>query len=76
MKAVMKREVKNYLKNPLFWAGIVVVIFGLFQMLSPYLEVKYFRTEQEVKAAKPDNIADTDMSNLRRKSSWNLPRKS
>ena len=45
MKAVMKREVKNYLKNPLFWVGIVVVIFGLFQILSPYLEVKYFRTE-------------------------------
>ena len=34
MKAVMKREVKNYLKNPLFWVGIVVVIFGLFQILS------------------------------------------
>ena len=26
MKAVMKREVKNYLKNPLFWVGIVVEI--------------------------------------------------
>lgn len=63
MKAVMKREVKNYLKNPLFWVGIVVVIFGLFQILSPYLEVKYFRTEQEVKAAKPENIADADIMN-------------
>ena len=63
MKAVMKREVKNYLKNPLFWVGIVVVIFGLFQILSPYLEVKYFRTEQEVKSAKPENIADADIMN-------------
>nr|WP_294469852.1 ABC transporter permease subunit [uncultured Sellimonas sp.] len=63
MKAVMKREVKNYLKNPLFWVGIVVVIFGLFQILSPYLEVKYFRTEQEVKAAKPENIDDADIMN-------------
>ena len=63
MKAVMKREVKNYLKNPLFWVGIVVVIFGLFQILSPYLEVKYFRTAQEVKSAKPENIADADIMN-------------
>ena len=39
------------------------MIFGLFQILSPYLEVKYFRTEQEVKAAKPENIADADIMN-------------
>lgn len=39
------------------------MIFGLFQILSPYLEVKYFRTEQEVKEAKPENIADADIMN-------------
>ena len=29
MIAIFKREVKNYLKRPLFWIGIVLVIYGV-----------------------------------------------
>ena len=33
MKAIIRREILNYLKRPLFWIALVVVIFGVFQQL-------------------------------------------
>ena len=41
MKAIIRREVINYLKRPLFWIAIVIVTFGIFQQLSPYLSIHY-----------------------------------
>ena len=38
MSAIFKREVKNYLKRPLFWIGIVLVIYGVFDATSEYLD--------------------------------------
>lgn len=37
MLAILKREIKNYLKQPLFWVGIAIVIYGVFNDVSPYL---------------------------------------
>lgn len=48
MKALIKRELKNYLKNPIFWVGLVVVVIGVYQMLSPYLKIHYFQSDQEI----------------------------
>lgn len=31
MIAVMKREIKNYLKRPLFWIEFFIVLAGVFQ---------------------------------------------
>ena len=41
MIAIFKREIKNYLKRPLFWVGILLVIYGVFNTTSPYLMTHY-----------------------------------
>lgn len=41
MIAIFKREIKNYLKRPLFWVGILLVIYGVFNTTSPYLTTHY-----------------------------------
>lgn len=62
MKAVIKRELKNYLKNPVLWIGLIVVIFMLYQMLNPYLKIHYFQSEQEMEEVQPESIDDADIS--------------
>ena len=37
MIAIFKREIMNYLKRPLFWVGVLLVIYGVFNATSPYL---------------------------------------
>ncbi len=34
MKAIIRRKILNYLKRPLFWLAIAVVIFGVFGKLN------------------------------------------
>ena len=41
MLSIMKREVKNYMKNPLFWLGIAIGVLMVFQNVSPYLSIHY-----------------------------------
>lgn len=48
MIAIFRREVKNYLKRPLFWVGMLLVIFGVFRTTSPYLTTHYFGPEEQV----------------------------
>lgn len=48
MIAIIKREFKNYLKHPLFWLGLLVVIWGMFGNLRPYLEIGYIENLPEV----------------------------
>lgn len=48
MLAILKREVKNYIKNPLFWIGIAIVIFGVFQAVAPYLDTRYLAQGEEI----------------------------
>lgn len=62
MRAVIKREIRNYLKNPVFWIGLLFILFELFQILNPYLQIHYFQSEQEVEALEPDTIADADIT--------------
>lgn len=62
MKAVIKRELKNYLKNPVLWLGLIVVILMLYQMLNPYLKIHYFQSEREMEGLHPKNIDDADIS--------------
>lgn len=61
MKVIIKRELKNYLKNPLLWLGLLFALFWLVQFLSPYLTIHYFQSEQELEALEPGNIADADI---------------
>ncbi|MSA01595.1 ABC transporter permease [Lactonifactor sp. BIOML-A3] len=62
MKAIIKRELKNYLKNPVLWVGLVFIIFQLYQTLNPYLEIRYYQSEKDIEALEPENIADADIT--------------
>ena len=55
MIAIFKREVKNYLKRPLFWIGIVLVIYGVFDATSEYLTT-YLAQGEEIVNDYPDAI--------------------
>lgn len=48
MLVILKREVKNYIKNPLFWIGIIIVIWGVFQAVNPYLATRYLAQGEEI----------------------------
>lgn len=48
MKAIIKRQIKNYLKNPVFWVGIFVVFIGVYQLLSPYLTIHYVEENEKL----------------------------
>ena len=61
MKGMIRQELKNYFKNPLYWVGILFILYGLFQILSPYLDVHYFHSKQELQQTKPESLADADI---------------
>ncbi len=48
MIAIFRREVKNYLKRPLFWIGMLLVILGVFRTTSPYLTTHCLGPEEQV----------------------------
>lgn len=48
MIAILKREIKNYLKRPLFWIGVVIVIWGVFSTAGPYLTTHYLAPGEEI----------------------------
>ena len=48
MGIIIKQEIKNYIKNPLFWIGIMIVIFGVYKTVGPYLNIHYFESDQEI----------------------------
>lgn len=55
MNAVIRRDIKNYLKNPIFWIGVLVVLISMYQILSPYLSIHYISSNE--KAAKNIKVA-------------------
>ena len=61
MKAIIRREILNYLKRPLFWIAIVVVIFGVFQQLSPYLNIHYITSEEELENDDPETVLEGEI---------------
>ena len=61
MIAIFKREVKNYLKRPLFWIGIVLVIYGVFDATSEYLTTHYLAQGEEIVNDYPDAIHSGDV---------------
>ena len=48
MWPVLKREVKNYMKNPLFWAGIAAGIWLVFQNAGPWLDIHYLAEGESI----------------------------
>lgn len=48
MRIIVKREFMNYIKNPILWIVLFVVLWGVYQEVSPYMQVHYFQSEEEV----------------------------
>lgn len=61
MKAIIKREMKNFFKNPIFWIGLVIMTAGIYQFLEPYLNLHYFKSDQEIQSIVVANRDDADV---------------
>lgn len=61
MRCIIAREIRNYLRNPYFWAGLLFVAFGLFQLLDPYLGIHYFQPGEELRVLSVENMGDADI---------------
>lgn len=62
MKAIIKRELKNYLKNPLYWIACLVMMFGIWDMTSPYLSLCYYETQEELESETVASPWDRDVT--------------
>ncbi|MDE6015850.1 MAG: ABC transporter permease subunit [Acetatifactor sp.] len=63
MWTITKREFRNYLRNPLWWAGLIVIICFLSQMLFPYLDLHYFQPGTEFAELPVESLGDADVMN-------------
>ena len=61
MRAIIRREILNYLKRPLFWLAVAVVVFGVFQELHPYLTIHYITSEEELQNGQPETVRKGDI---------------
>ena len=61
MRAILKREVKNYLKNPLLWLGIVSGVLMIFLNVRPYLNIHYLREGETIVYDEPETYGDADV---------------
>lgn len=61
MIAILKREIKSYLKRPLFWIGIAIVIYGVFSAISPYLTTHYLASGEKIVNDYPDTVYLADV---------------
>ncbi len=61
MWPILKREVKNYIRNPLLWLGIAVGALMIFQNVSPYLNIRYLSEGEAIVNDYPETIHDGDV---------------
>lgn len=61
MWQVLKREVKNYMKNPLFWIGIAAGVWMIVQDTGPYLDIHYLKEGETIVNDYPENCRDGDV---------------
>lgn len=61
MYPILKREVRNYVKNPLFWIGIAVIVFMIYQNVSPYLQIHYLAEDEEIVNDYPETFRHGDV---------------
>lgn len=62
MRAIIRRELKNYLKRPLFWLGLALIVWGIAGDLKPYLDIHYVSTEEEPGKGLPESVHDGEVS--------------
>ena len=56
MWSILKREVKNYVRSPLFWAGIAVGVLMVYQNVSPYLNIRYLAEGETIRNDYPQTV--------------------
>lgn len=61
MLAIMKREFKSYVKNPLFWIGLAIAIYFIFQQTSPYLSTHYLRPDEKIVNDYPEILREGEV---------------
>ena len=61
MYLILKREVKNYIKRPLFWIGIAVVVLMVFFNVRPYLDIHYLAEGETIVNDYPEIFRDGDV---------------
>lgn len=61
MLSILKREVKSYVKKPLFWLGIVIIIFGVFQNTSPYLNIHHLTEDERITNDLPETCREREV---------------
>lgn len=78
MMAILKREIKSYLKSPWFWIGVAIVIYGVFSAVSPYLDIRYLAPGEEIVNDLPEVIRSGEVyegyvpsTEEQRRESWN-----
>ena len=62
MKAIIRRELKNYLKNPFFFFFLIFIVFQMYQILNPYLHIHYYQQGETVEELAEENIGDADIT--------------
>jgi len=61
MKSIIKYEIRFYLKNPIFYVGILLVFFGVYQNVAPYLGIRYFQSGEEIPVLENMERGDGDI---------------
>ncbi|MFP3155513.1 hypothetical protein LQZ18_14000 [Lachnospiraceae bacterium ZAX-1] len=60
MKCIMLRVLKDNLKNPIYYAGAILVIAFLYQTLYPYLNIVRYETEAGLSVAYKESADPSD----------------
>lgn len=61
MWSIVKREVRNYIRKPLYWIGILAVFFMVFQSVSPYLHTHYLEEGETIVNEYHETFRDGDI---------------
>lgn len=61
MGAIIRRELKNYLKNPFFWAALIFIVLELYQILNPWLQIHYYQPEETAQELDKEFLGDADI---------------
>lgn len=48
MKTIIKRSILDYLKNPVLWIGLMIIVASMYQCLSPYFQIHYIKQNEQI----------------------------
>ena len=48
MKTIIKRSILDYLKNPVLWIGLIIIVASMYQCLSSYLQIHYIKQNEQI----------------------------